>query len=266
VNISSNVGKPIEKVQRAFKESMDILFNKQILPIIFQIQSMSDRAMGQDMDALIQKTIESTNASILNMVDRSAKKAIEFADFTFIEEIKPKIKDSTAEQARELESKILNDITTILNKVDEAILNISCSLKAVEAKIREDLYKDLPTIINRWMTCGIKVNSMFHGNKNNYMYKSLSLFETYELYELKKCFMLLNIKETVPVLTAIKAYKELEFLAAGMRCYSFSIGSIDEQKYYIKEMEASSRVINSLDGYSLQTPPIKAMTMLRLVK
>ena len=154
-------GELIEKAKKAFLESMDVLFDQKIKPMIFQIQSMVDRAMGQ-MGELIEKTIKSTEDFINNVINNAANKAIEFVDFS-IEQIKTKIIDNAFEQVRELENKVMGDIMIILNKVDETILKISCSLQAVEVRVREFLYKNLPSIPNPWDPCRIKVDAQFPG-------------------------------------------------------------------------------------------------------
>jgi len=248
-------GELIEKAKRAFLESMDVLFDQKIKPMIYEIQSMVDRAMGQ-MDALIQKTIETTKNAINNMVDNAAKRAIELVDFT-IEQIKTMIIDNTFEQARELENKIMGDIMIILNRVDEIILKISCSLQAVEVRIREFLYKNLPSIPNPWNSCRIKIDQQFPGH--NIRYKFLSSFESNELYELKKCYILEPLTETTPIQSILMAYRDVEFLAAGMRCYSISVGSMENQKYFIREMAKCSQVIDTFDGFSPQASPLKSM-------
>ena len=237
-------GELIEKAKKAFLESMDVLFDQKIKPMIFQIQSMVDRAMGQ-MGELIEKTIKSTEDFINNVINNAANKAIEFVDFS-IEQIKTKIIDNAFEQVRELENKVMGDIMIILNKVDETILKISCSLQAVEVRVREFLYKNLPSIPNPWDPCRIKVDAQFPGH--NIIWKFLSSFESNELYELKKCFILNPLTEKTPVQSILMAYRDVEFLAAGMRCYSISVGSMENQKYFIREMAKCSMVIDTFDS------------------
>lgn len=258
-NIFKQGGELIEKAKKAFLESMDVLFDEKIKPMIYQIQSMVDRALGQ-MDELIQKTIESTKNAINNMIDNAAKRAIEFMDFT-IEQIKTKIIDNAFEKAKELESKIMGDIMIILNKVDELILKISCSLQAVEIRVREFLYKNLPSIPNPWDPCRIAIDEQFPGH--NIRWKLLSSFESNELYQLKKCYILNPLTETTPVQSILMAYRDVEFLAAGMRCYAVSVGSLENQKYYIREMAKCSQVIDTFDQFTLAYTPIMNLRQLR---
>jgi len=144
----------------------------------------------------------------------------------------------------------------LLNKVDEAILKISCSVQAIEIKIREDLYKFLPSIPNPFNSCRIAVDKQFPGH--GLRYKLLSQFESNELYELKKCYILGDLTENTPIQSILMAYRDVEFLAAGMRCYSVSVGAIQNQKYFIKEMAQCSMVIDTFEQYSsfmVQTTP-----------
>jgi len=242
---------------------MNVLFDQKIKPLIYQIQSMVDRAMGQ-VDELIQKTIETTKNAINDVVNNAAKKAMELVDFT-VEQIKTKIIDNAFEQMRELENKVMGDIMIILNKVDELILKISCSVQAVEGRIREFLYKNLPSIPNPWNSCRIKVDEQFPGH--NIRYKFLSNFESNELYELKKCYIVDSLTETSPVQSILMAYRDVEFLAAGMRCYSISVGSMENQKYYIKEMAKCAQIIDTYDE-SFTGPMLSSVesTMLRLLE
>jgi len=252
-------GELIEKAKKAFLESMDVVFDQKIKPMIYQLQSMVDRAMGQ-MDDLIQKAIESTKNAINDVVNNAAKKAMDFIEFS-VDQIKTKIIDNAFEQIRELENKVMGDIMIILNKVDEIILKISCSLQAVEVRVREFLYKNLPSIPNPFDSCRIKVDQQFPGH--NIRWKFLSSFESNELYELKKCYIIDPLTETTPVQSILMAYRDVEFLAAGMRCYSISVGSMENQKYYIKEMAKCSQVIDTFDSFSLTGP---LQTMLRQIQ
>lgn len=248
-------GELIEKAKRAFLDSMDVLFDEKIKPMIYQIQSMVDRAMGQ-MDDLIQKTIQTTKDAINDVVNNAAKKAMEFVDFT-VDQIKTKIIDNAFDQLRNFENKLMGDIMIILNKVDEIILKISCSIQAVEVRVREFLYKNLPSIPNPFDSCRIKVDAQFPGH--SIRWKLLSSFESNELYELKKCYIVNPLTETTPVQSILMAYRDVEFLAAGMRCYSISVGSLENQKYYIREMAKCSQIIDTYEGFVSDASPLSAV-------
>jgi len=245
VGVFKETGELIEKVKKAFIESMDVLFEQKIKPMIYQLQSMIDRAMGQ-VDDLVQRTIDHTMDAINNVVDNAAKRALDFVNFS-IDQIKTKIIDNAFEQVRELENKVMGDIMVILNKVDETILKISCSLQAVEVRVREFLYKNTPSIPNPFDSCRIKIDLKFP--EHNLRWKLLSSFESNELYELKKCYIIDHFNEKTPVQSILMGYRDLEFLAAGMRCYSISVGSMENQKHFIREMANCSKVIDIFEGY-----------------
>jgi hypothetical protein len=238
----------IDKAKTAFRESMDSLFDNKIRPIIYQIQSAVDRAMGQ-MDDLVNKTLDNLKKSINETVNNAAAKAISLVNYT-TEQIKTRLIDEFFNQAKELENKIMGDLIMILNRVDETILKISCSLQAIEIKIREDLTKFLPTIPNPNDKCRISIDVKFPGH--NLKNKALKDFESNELYELKKCYIVGSLTETTPIQSILMSYRDLEFLAAGMRCYSVSVGAIQNQKYYIREMAQCSMIIDTFEQFSFQ--------------
>jgi len=251
----------IEKAKKAFIDSMNVLFDEKIKPLIYEIQAMVDRAMGQ-LDDLIQKTLDHVKDTINNIVNNAAQKAIEFIDRT-IEEIKTKIIDEVFEKAKELENKVMGDIMMILNKVDEIILKISCSVQAIEVRVREDLYKLLPWIPNPFNSCRIQIDKKYPGH--GLRYKFLSQFLSNELYELKKCYILNELTEKTPITSILMSYRDLEFLAAGMRCYSISVGAIENQKYFIREMAQCAQVIDTFSALRIESllPSESKQLMLR---
>ena len=71
----------------------------------------------------------------------------------------------------------------------------------------------------------------------------MSEYEYNELYELRKCKEIIDLNENSPMATILLSYRNLETIAAEMRCLAFSMQSIDNVKYFMKEMADINEVI-----------------------
>lgn len=245
--IFDRAGELIEQAKKAFQEAMDTLFDKKLVPLIDQIDAMIHRNLGQ-IDEIIQKTIENFKNAVLEMVNDAAKQAKELIGET-IEDIKKKIIDNIFDRIGELEGKVLNDIIIILNKIDETIYKLSCSAQSIEIKIREDLTKALSIFPNPFDSCRIAVDKLFPGHYLRW--KPLSWYFSNELYELKKCYIISPLTENTPINSILMAYRDLELLAAEMRCLSIAFAASMNLKYYIMEMGRIANVIDTYEGNSL---------------
>jgi len=243
-------GELIDKAKRAFQESMDYLFDKKLTPMIDQIDAMIRRNLGI-IDDIIQKTIDNFKNATLAIIEAAGKMAKELIGQT-VEDIKTKLIDNTFQKAGELEGKILNDIVTILNRLDETIYKLSCSVQAIETRIRDDLVKTLSIIPNPWDPCRIAVDELFPGH--NLRWKTLSYYQPNELYELRKCSTLSPLTETTPVPSILMAYRDMEFLAAEMRCLSIAFAATMNLKYYVKEMGDIVHTISIYEPDSFALP------------
>ena len=242
--IFDRAGELIEKAKQAFQEAMDTLFDKKLVPLINQIDAMIHRNLGQ-IDEIIQKTIDNFKNAVLEMVNNAAKQAKDLIGQT-IEDIKKKIIDNVFDRVNELEGKVLSDIIFILNKIDETIYKLSCSVQSIEIRIRDDLSKSLSIIPNPFNSCRMAVDKLFPGHYLRW--KPLFWYSPNELYELKKCYLISPLTERTPIKSVLMAYRDLEFLAAEMRCLSIAFGASMNLKYYVMEMGKIANIIDTFDG------------------
>lgn len=228
--VNKATDKLIEHAKQAFKESMDYLFDQKLKPLINQIEAAAERAMDHAVED-INKVVDNFEQKMVEMVEKAAKIAEDFVDHT-VEEIKTKIIDNTFDKLNELEEKIFTDITTILNKVDEILQSISCYAHSVIDRIEEDIKKVLPSFYNPFEYCRKSLNEIFPGIR----WKLVNNMTHEELYEYRKCLLTKDLNEKSLVRTIQAAYREIELLAGNMRCLSVALGSIQNEKFYIKEM------------------------------
>jgi len=236
-------GELVDKAKIAFQESMDQVFDKKLTPLINQIDA-TIRRNSNLVDEIIQRTIDNFKTSTLEIINTAAK-AKDLIGST-IEAIKTKIIDNTFQKITDLESKIMNDIIQILNRIDEILYKLTCSATSIEMRIRDDLLKNLSIIPNPFDTCRIAVDEMFPGH--NLKWKTLSYYQPNELYELRKCNILNALTEKTPIKSIILAYRDLEFLSAEMRCYSIAAGATMNLVYYIKEMGEVAKFVSIFEG------------------
>lgn len=241
--VFDHAGELIEKAKQAFIEAMDTLFDQKLIPLISQIDSMIHRNLGQ-IDEIIQKTIDNFKISVIEIVNNAAKQAKELIGQT-IEDIKKKIIDNFFEKVTELEGKVVSDIILILNRIDETIYKLSCFAQSIEIRIRDDLTKSLSFIPNPFNRCRIAIDKLFPGHYLRW--KPLFWYAPNELYELKKCYLISPLTETTPIKSVLMAYRDLEFLAAEMRCLSIAFGASMNLKYYVMEMGRIADVIDTFE-------------------
>ena len=246
--VFDHAGELIDKAKKAFQESMDTLFDKKLVPMINQIDAMIHRNLGQ-IDDIIQKSIDNFKNSTIEIINSAANKAKELIGEA-IEDIKTKIIDNAFEKINELEGKVMNDIIIILNRIDETIYKLSCSVQSVELRIRDDLMRTLSIIVNPWSICRINVDKLFPGH--DLRWKLLAYYQPNELYELRKCYILDSLTESTPLKSVLMAYRDLEFLAAEMRCLSIAFAATENLKYYIMEMGNVANIIDTYEGRMLR--------------
>jgi len=241
--IFDHAGELIDQAKRAFQESMDKLFDQKLTPMINQIDAMIHRNLGQ-IDDIIQRSIDNFKNATLDIINTAAQQAKDLIGHT-IEDIKTKIIDNIFQKANELEGKVMNDIIQILNRLDETIYKLSCSAQSIEIRVRDDLMKTLSIIPNPFDSCRIKMDELFPGH--NLRWKPLSWYQPNELYDLRECYTLGPLTETTPIVSVLLAYRDMEFLAAEMRCLSIAFAATMNLKYYIKKMGEIAHIIDLYD-------------------
>lgn len=230
----------IGEAKQAFQESMDYLFDNKIVPLVNQLEATADRVMDHAKDD-INQIIDNFTKQMENLVETAFNKANEFIGKT-VDEIKSKIIDATFDRLNEFESQLFQDMTTILNKIDEMLKEVSCFAQAIVQRITDEIKKALPYIINPFETCRKELDKLF---PSQYMrIKPLSGFTPNQLYEYRKCNLIYFIDEHTPIKTILMAYRDVELLAGDMRCLSVSLGAIGNEKYYIKEMGDAAHILS----------------------
>lgn len=234
--------KLIDHAKAAFRESMDYLFDNKIIPLINQLEATADRVMDHAKDD-INQIIENFKIEIEELVDHAAKVAEEFVDHT-VEEIQNKIIDETFDRVGEFEEKLFQDFTTILNRIDAILKEVSCYAQAIVSRVTDEIKKMLPSIINPFEGCRIELSKLF---PNDYMrVKSLGSFSPNQLYEYRKCRLVKYLNENTPIKAVEMAYRDLELLAGDMRCLSVSLGAVNNEKYFIREMGEADFILKTL--------------------
>ena len=76
--------------------------------------------------------------------------------------------------------------------------------------------------------------------------KQVGSFTPNQLYEFRKCRLIHYLKEDSPIQAVQMAYRDLELLAGDMRCLSVSVGAINNEKYYIKEMGLADFMLSNM--------------------
>jgi ElaB/YqjD/DUF883 family membrane-anchored ribosome-binding protein len=233
----------IDNAKQAFRESMDYLFDNRILPLINQLEATADRVMDHARDD-IDEVVDNFKKEIEELVDHAAKIAQNLIDHT-IEEIKKNIIDHTFDRLNDFEEKVFQDITTILNKIDAILKEVSCYAQAIVIRVTEEIKKLLPRFINPFDHCRVRLGKLFPSE--HMRFKSLSKFSPNQLYEFRKCKLISNLKDDSPMKAVKMAYRDLELLAGDMRCLSVSLGAVNNEKFYITEMGYADFILRTLD-------------------
>jgi ElaB/YqjD/DUF883 family membrane-anchored ribosome-binding protein len=235
----------IDHAKQAFRESMDYVFDNKIQPLIHQLEATADRVMDHAKDD-INAVIDNFKKQMEELVETSAKIATEFVDHT-VEEIKTKIIDNTFDKLNKFEDKLFQDMTTILNKIDEILKSVSCYAQAVIYRISDEIKKALPSLINPLEECRAILDKLFPGEWMRF--KQVSSFSYSQLYEYRKCRLIHYLKEDSPIEAVKMAYRDLELLSGDMRCLSVALGAINNEKYYIKEMGEADFILDTLGSF-----------------
>lgn len=234
--------KMIDHIRDAFRESMDYLFDHKILPMINQLEASADRVMDHAKDD-INAVIDNFKKDIEDIINTAANKAEELVDHT-VEEIKRGIIDATFDRMERLEDKLFHDITTILNKIDMILKEVSCYAQAIIVRITDEIKKVLPSVPNPFEKCRKELDILFPGQ--NMKWKLLSSFSPNQLYEYRKCSLIGYLNEDSYIKSIQMAYRDVELLAGDMRCLSVSLGAIENEKYFIQEMGKADYILNTL--------------------
>lgn len=242
--INDMASKLIGEAKQAFRESCDYLFDNKIIPLINQLEATADRVMDHAKDD-INAIVDNFTKQIEDIITKAFEKAQEFMDKT-LEEIKQKIIDATFDRLNEFENNLFTDITKILNRVDELIKEVSCFAQSVVSRITDEIKKALPTWVNPFEKCRVDLDKLFPGQ--NMRIKFLSGFTPNQLYEYRKCRLISFIKEDTPIQAVKMAFRDLELLAGDMRCLSVSLGAIQNEKYYVREMGYADHVLETFEN------------------
>jgi ElaB/YqjD/DUF883 family membrane-anchored ribosome-binding protein len=239
----------IDNAKQAFRESMDYLFDNKLQPLIHQLEATADRVLDRAKDD-INAVIDNFKNQMEDLVKNAANIATEFVDHT-LEEIKTKIIDSTFDRLNKFEDKLFQDVTAILNKIDEIMKNVSCYAQAIIIRITDEIKKALPWVPNPFETCRIKLSEIFEDS--SLRYKFISSFTPSQLYQYRKCNLINHLTGDSPILAVRLSYMDLEFLAGDMRCLSVANGSMNNEKYYIKEMGFADFILSTIGSSSLRS-------------
>jgi len=234
----------IGNAKAAFRESMDYLFDNKIKPLLYQLEAAADRVIDKAKDDL-NEVIDHFKKQMEDLIQTAAATAKKLVDYT-IDEIRTKIINYAFDKLDSFESKLFRDITEMLNKVDAIMKNISCYAQAIIARITDEIKKSLPIIPNPFDKCRIKLDKEFPGQRLRY--KFLRSFTPNQLYELRKCYLINNLTENSSINSINMAYRDLELLSGDMRCLSVSLGAIQNEKYYIKEMGKACFILDTLSN------------------
>lgn len=232
----------IDHAKQAFRESMDYVFDKKISPLINQLEATADRVMDRARDD-INAVIDNFKNEMVELVEKAASVAKDLVDHT-VEEIKTKIIDNTFDKLNRFEDKLFQDMTTILNKIDAILKEVSCFAQAIVYRVTEDIKKVLPGWVNPFEECRVQLDKLFPGEWMRV--KLVSSFTPNQLYEYRKCRLVNWLKEDTPLEAVKMAYRDLELLAGDMRCLSVSLGAIANEKYYIREMGNADFILSTL--------------------
>jgi hypothetical protein len=232
----------IEHAKQAFRESMDYVFDNKINPLINQLEATADRVMDRAKDD-INAVIDNFKNQILDLVEKAANVAKDLVDHT-VEEIKTKIIDNTFDQLNRFEDKLFQDMTSILNKIDAILKEVSCYAQAIVYRVTDDIKKVLPSWVDPFENCRAELDKLFPGEWMRF--KLVSMFTPSQLYEYRKCRLISNLKADTPIEAVKMAYRDLELLAGDMRCLSVSLGAIANEKYYIREMGNADYILCTL--------------------
>jgi len=198
-----------------------------------------------DIDAIIDNFKNDIN----DIVNNAVAKGEEFVDHT-IEEIKTAIIDNAFDQLNKLEDKLFQDLTNILNQIDNILKEVSCYAQAIVERITDEIKSALPSFINPFEQCRYDLDKLFPGQWMRW--KFVSSFTPSQLYEYRKCRLVAYLTETSPILAVQMAYRDLELLAGDMRCLSVSLQAVENEKYYIKEMGNADFVLNTLSAVEIK--------------
>ncbi len=232
----------IEHAKQAFRESMDYVFDKKINPLINQLEATADRVMDRAKDD-INAVIDNFKKDMVELVEKAAAVAKDLVDHT-VEEIKTKIIDNTFDKLNRFEDKLFQDMTSILNKVDSILKEVSCFAQAIVYRVTEEIKKALPSFVNPFEQCRKDLDVLFPGEWMRV--KLVSSFTPNQLYEYRKCRLVNWLKEDTPIEAVKMAYRDLELLSGDMRCLSVSLGAIANEKYYIREMGNADSILCTL--------------------
>jgi hypothetical protein len=136
-------------------------------------------------------------------------------------------------------------MTEILNKIDAMLKEVSCFAQAIISRITDAIIKALPWIPDPWEECRQDLDKLFPSDWM--LYKFVSQFTPSQLYEYRKCRLVKYLKEDTPIKAVKMAYRDWELLSGDMRCLSVSLGAIQNEKYYIREMGEAAFLLSTLD-------------------
>jgi vacuolar-type H+-ATPase subunit H len=225
-------GNLIKEAKVAFREAMDFLFDTKLIPLIQQLEAVADRVLDharEEVNKIVDNFMKQANA----LIDNAVAKANEFVGQT-AEVIKNKIIDAAFDRLNEFESKLFRDMTSVLNRVDEILKQVSCYAQALVTRVTEELRKVVPYFSNPSDKCRRDLNILFPGQHEWDI--TTASFTPNQLYEFRKCKLLNSINDQSDIKAVQMTYRDLELLSGDMRCLSVSSGAISNEKYYIKEM------------------------------
>jgi hypothetical protein len=232
----------IDHSKQAFRESMDYVFDNKINPLINQLEATADRVIDRAKDD-INEVIENFKNQILDLVEKAANVAKDLVDHT-VDEIKTKIIDNTFDQLNRFEDKLFQDMTSILNKIDAILKEVSCYAQAIVYRVTDEIKNVLPSWVDPFESCRVELDKLFPGEWMRL--KLVSTFTPSQLYEYRKCRLISNLQADSPIEAVKMAFRDLEFLSGDMRCLSVSLGAIANEKYYIREMGNAYYILSTL--------------------
>ena len=223
-----------ELAQIAYKQAMHYVYEAKLLPLIFQLKAMLERANNY-ADTIVRKAIESYKNAVKEVVDNLTNKFIEIKDAVYY--TKEYLFTYSKEKVEALKDQLSKDYQKLVEIVNEKVYKLNCAFSSIEYSMKKQYREDFEShefTLNR-ETCVDQFNKLFNKSLDINYYED---FTTPELYEVNKCVLLTNIKkeDNAQYFYNVRTYSQLVKLSSEMKCLSTALNSQSNIKYYNKEM------------------------------
>jgi vacuolar-type H+-ATPase subunit E/Vma4 len=247
--ILSGMGELINKAKDAINQVMDKLFDEKLKALLQNIQDMIDKNLKQ-INSYIQQIINQVFDKINELVDHMTNRVKELINET-VDQIKNKIIDEFFDNAQKLVDSINKDIGNLLNRIDDSMYKVYCSERTAANQIISIFTANLPFYNPIADICRQKLNEQYPGH--NLKWKFFSRYSQNELYQYKKCRLMIDVTEKSPIKSVVLAYSDVELLAGDMRCQSVALRAESMITYYSNEMAECVAAINLYNKFEDET-------------